>query len=149
MARPPGRPVAQISTLKPAGMRSLSIGICAAGVTVSLPAKGASVELAMLADMPCCQAGADAAGACAHEAVARAAALNTSVMFEKAWKCFKFVSCCNLQVILKGNFVSGIRVFADSTEKLTLWYFFAVGFIQFSRRFSETLRFGWCEAEIQ
>jgi hypothetical protein len=102
----------------------------------------------MFADMPCCQAGAGAgagaAGACAHEAVASAAALNTSVTFEKAWECFKFVSCCNLQVILKGNFVSGIRVFADSTEKLTLWCFFAVGSAQFSRRHSETLSFELC-----
>ena len=101
-------------------------------MTVSLPAKGASVELAMLADMPCCQAGAGAAGACAHEAVARAAALKASVMFEKAWECFKFVSGYNFLFILKGNFVSGIRVFADSTEKLTLLCFFAVSFIQFS-----------------
>lgn len=85
MARPPGKPEAQISTLKPAGMRSLSIGICEAGVTVSLPAKGASVELAMLAGMPCCQAGAGAgaAAACAHEAVAAAVMLSAKVAFAK------------------------------------------------------------------
>jgi hypothetical protein len=35
----------------------------AAGVTVSLPAKGASVELALSAFMPCFQAGGGAAGA--------------------------------------------------------------------------------------
>ena len=94
MARPPGKPEAQISTLKPAGMRSFSIGICEAGVTVNLPAKGASVELAMVAGMPCCQAGAGAA-ACAHEAVAAAVMLSASVTFTREWECFKFVSCCN------------------------------------------------------
>ena len=68
MARPPGRPVAQISALKPGGSLILSIGMSAAGVTVSLPAKGAKVLLAMAAGMPCFQAGAGAAGAWAKAA---------------------------------------------------------------------------------
>lgn len=63
MARTPGVPVDQISILKPGGNLSLFRGMSAAGVTVSLPGKGASVELAMSAGMPCFQAGGGAAGA--------------------------------------------------------------------------------------
>ena len=59
----PGVPVDQISTLKPGGSLILFSGMSAAGVTVSLPARGANVELAISAGMPCFQAGGGAAGA--------------------------------------------------------------------------------------
>jgi hypothetical protein len=53
--------VAQTSILKPGGNFNLSIGISLAGVTVILPAIGASFELAMSGPMPCFHAGAGAA----------------------------------------------------------------------------------------
>ena len=58
-------PVAQISALKPGGSLKFCSGISLAGVAVSLPATGASVELAWSGVRPCCQAGAAAAGAAA------------------------------------------------------------------------------------
>ena len=61
MARAPGMPVAQTSILKPGGNFNLSIGISLAGVTVILPAIGASFELAISGPMPCFHAGAGAA----------------------------------------------------------------------------------------
>src|SRR5574343_963575 len=64
----PGVPVDQISTLKPGGSLSLFSGISEAGVTVFLPATGASRESAMLAGRPCCQAGGCGAGVAAAAA---------------------------------------------------------------------------------
>ncbi len=57
MARAPGMPLAQSSTLKPFGTLSFETGISLAGVSVILPGCGASFESAMLAGMPCFQAG--------------------------------------------------------------------------------------------
>src|SRR5512137_2100114 len=67
-------PVAHTSALKPAGSLSLSSGSSLAGVAVSLPACGASFELAWSAVRPCCHAGAGAAGAAAAGAGAAAGA---------------------------------------------------------------------------
>ena len=52
------------------GYLIFSIGTSAALVAVSFPGKGANVEVAMAAGMPCFQAGAGAAGAwaCADKA---------------------------------------------------------------------------------
>ena len=52
MARPPGRPLAQSSTLKPAGTLSFLTGISLAGVSVIFPACGASFEAACAGGLP-------------------------------------------------------------------------------------------------
>src|SRR6185295_2237875 len=78
MARPPGMPLAQISALKPAGSLSLSIGISLAGVSVILPACGASLDSACAGGLPWCQAGGccwDIAGAANAPAAASAISL--------------------------------------------------------------------------
>src|SRR5262245_48621419 len=59
--RTPGMPLAQISTLKPFGTLSLSTGISATGVSVILPAWGASLDSFILSPLPWCQAGGAAA----------------------------------------------------------------------------------------
>src|SRR3954453_6085700 len=51
--REPGRPLAQISTLKPGGTFSLSSAISVAGVCTSLPACGASATFSPRFCMPC------------------------------------------------------------------------------------------------
>jgi hypothetical protein len=55
--RTPGMPLAHSSTLKPRGTFSLSRGISETGVTVILPACGASGDAALMSGMPCFQAG--------------------------------------------------------------------------------------------
>src|SRR5688572_30726747 len=57
MARPPGRPLAQISTLNPAGTLSLLTGISLAGVSVILPGCGASFDSLIAGGLPWCQMG--------------------------------------------------------------------------------------------
>src|SRR5687767_12208742 len=89
MARPPGRPLAHSSTLKPAGTLSLSTGISPAGVSVILPACGASLDSAIAAGLPWCQAGGGLGLSCASagmvNAAATAAAMNV-FMFSLLWE---------------------------------------------------------------
>jgi hypothetical protein len=63
MARAPGMPVAHISALNPAGSLNVESGISLAGVAVSLPAIGASFDVACSVVRPCCHAGGGAATA--------------------------------------------------------------------------------------
>ena len=93
----PGTLSAHTSTLKPGGSLILSKGTSAALVAVSLPAKGAKVDVAMLSGMPCFHAGAGAAaGACAC-AVAASMDIETSKPTCLNWRIilfFKTVSLC-------------------------------------------------------
>jgi hypothetical protein len=96
--------VAQTSILKPGGNFNLSIGISPAGVTVILPAIGASFEVAMSGPMPCFHAGAGAAatgaalgasalggGAVAQPCKAKSDEASTVMDVNEIYFCFIFV----------------------------------------------------------
>src|SRR5262245_59544982 len=57
IARPPGRPLAHSSTLKPAGAFSLLTGISPAGVSVIRAGCGAFFDSAIAGGLPWCHAG--------------------------------------------------------------------------------------------
>src|ERR1700741_3231650 len=83
MARPPGRPLAHNSALKPFGSLSLLSGISLAGVSVILPACGASFDSAIFGPLPWCHAGGGPFLSCAWTAndAAKAAATAAATSF--------------------------------------------------------------------
>src|SRR5262245_53618117 len=81
MARPPGNPLAQTSALKPAGSLSLLIGISPAGVSVILPACGASFDSAMAGGLPWCHAGGGFGLSWDNAGAANAAATASATIF--------------------------------------------------------------------